>query len=86
MVLRRLARRRLRRRPARDVGAGVGAGAGAITDGAADGAGVRDEQGIAFDRQMFLLTKQLAYFERYGKLYLGDLPLLHDPEVFRAFL
>jgi predicted unusual protein kinase regulating ubiquinone biosynthesis (AarF/ABC1/UbiB family) len=41
---------------------------------------------IAFDRQMFLLTKQLAYFERYGKLYLGDLPLLHDPEVFRRFL
>jgi predicted unusual protein kinase regulating ubiquinone biosynthesis (AarF/ABC1/UbiB family) len=39
-----------------------------------------------FDRQMFLLTKQLAYFERYGKLYLGDLPLLHDPEVFRRFL
>jgi hypothetical protein len=35
---------------------------------------------------MFLLTKQLAYFERYGKLYLGDLPLLHDPKRFRSFL
>ena len=44
------------------------------------------EPGIAFDRQMFLLTKQLAYFERYGKLYLGDLPLLHDPAVFRSFV
>jgi hypothetical protein len=49
------------------------------TDGA-------DPPGIAFDRQMFLLTKQLAYFERYGKLYLGDLPLLHDPDVFRRFV
>jgi hypothetical protein len=44
------------------------------------------EPGIAFDRQMFLLTKQLAYFERYGKLYLGDLPLLYDPDRFRRFL
>jgi predicted unusual protein kinase regulating ubiquinone biosynthesis (AarF/ABC1/UbiB family) len=75
VVLRRLARRRLRRRPAGGAGADAGVGA--------DG---RHEPGIAFDRQMFLLTKQLAYFERYGKLYLGDLPLLHDPEVFRAFL
>jgi hypothetical protein len=91
VVLRRLARRRLRRRPARParpagsadgVGVGVGAGAGA----GAGTIGGRDEPGIAFDRQMFLLTKQLAYFERYGKLYLGDLPLLHDPQVFRAFL
>ena len=48
--------------------------------------GDTDQPGIAFDRQMFLLTKQLAYFERYGKLYLGDLPLLHDPDVFRRFL
>ena len=40
----------------------------------------------AFDRSMFLLVKQLVYFERYGKQYLSDLPLLHEPEVFRRML
>jgi predicted unusual protein kinase regulating ubiquinone biosynthesis (AarF/ABC1/UbiB family) len=38
------------------------------------------------DRGMILLAKQLAYFERYGKLYLADRPLLADPEFFRSVL
>ena len=33
-----------------------------------------------------LLIKQLVYFERYGKLFLGDEPLIYDPDVYRALL
>jgi len=32
-----------------------------------------------FDRGYFLLAKQLMYFERYGKLFLADVPILSDP-------
>ena len=32
-----------------------------------------------FDRGNFLLGKQLMYFERYGKLFLADRPILSDP-------
>jgi len=32
-----------------------------------------------FDRGYFLLGKQLMYFERYGKLFLADKPILSDP-------
>ena len=32
-----------------------------------------------FDRGYFLLGKQLMYFERYGKLFLADVPILSDP-------
>ncbi len=35
-------------------------------------------RGTGFDRGTFLLAKQLLYFERYGKLFLGDAPLLAD--------
>jgi len=35
-----------------------------------------------FDRANFLLGKQLMYFERYGKLFLADAPILQD----RAFV
>jgi hypothetical protein len=42
--------------------------------------------GSGFDQATFLLSKQLVYFERYGKLFLPDTPLLDDPEVFRALL
>lgn len=35
-----------------------------------------------FDRANFLLAKQLMYFERYGRLYLQDRPILSE----RAFL
>jgi predicted unusual protein kinase regulating ubiquinone biosynthesis (AarF/ABC1/UbiB family) len=38
------------------------------------------------DRSMMLLAKQLAYFERYGKLYMGDVSLLHDREFFAGVL
>ena len=40
----------------------------------------------AIDHGMVLLGKQLAYFERYGKLYLADVPLLHDPVFFGGLL
>lgn len=38
------------------------------------------------DRGMFLLTKQMMYFERYGKMFLGDIPILNDREFFEAAL
>jgi aarF domain-containing kinase len=38
------------------------------------------------DHGMVLLAKQMAYFERYGKLYLGDVPVLADTEFFKAVL
>lgn len=39
-----------------------------------------------FDRGMFLLSKQLMYFERYGKMYLSDSSLFEDEEFFRSVL
>ena len=33
-----------------------------------------------------LMVKQLLYFERYGKMYLGDQPLIWDPEVYKKLL
>ncbi len=41
---------------------------------------------IEFDRGMFLLAKQLLYFERYGKLYLDDVSLVSDREFFAGLL
>jgi predicted unusual protein kinase regulating ubiquinone biosynthesis (AarF/ABC1/UbiB family) len=38
-----------------------------------------------FDRATFLLGKQLVYFERYGKLFLADTPLL-DREFFATVM
>ena len=35
-----------------------------------------------FDRATFLLAKQLMYFERYGRMFVADVPILHD----RAFI
>lgn len=37
-------------------------------------------------RGELLLMKQLVFFERYGKLFLGDRPLVYDPDVYRALL
>jgi hypothetical protein len=34
----------------------------------------------------FLLIKQLVFFERYGKLFLADEPLIYNPEVYRTLL
>ncbi|HVX19891.1 MAG TPA: AarF/UbiB family protein [Acidimicrobiales bacterium] len=39
-----------------------------------------------FDRGTFLLGKQLMYFERYGKLFLADVPILADREFFATLL
>ena len=37
-------------------------------------------------RGEMLLVKQLVFFERYGKLFLGDEPLLYDPDIYRSLL
>ncbi len=39
-----------------------------------------------FDRGYFLLAKQLMYFERYGKLFLADVPILSDKEFIAELL
>jgi hypothetical protein len=41
---------------------------------------------MAPDRGEALLVKQLLYFERIGRLYLGDQPLIWDAEVFADLL
>ena len=33
-----------------------------------------------------LLIKQLVFFERYGKLFLGDEPLIYDAGAYRSLL
>lgn len=38
------------------------------------------------DRGEMLMVKQLLYFERYGKMYLGDQPLIWDPAVYKKLL
>jgi hypothetical protein len=49
----------------------------------ADESGGTDSE---FDRGTFLLGKQLMYFERYGKMFLSDVPLLHDRTFFEMLL
>ncbi|MGH9087978.1 MAG: ABC1 kinase family protein [Acidimicrobiales bacterium] len=39
-----------------------------------------------FDRGAFLLGKQLMYFERYGKLFLSDVPIMADRDFFVSLL
>jgi aarF domain-containing kinase len=39
-----------------------------------------------FDRGTFLLTKQLMYFERYGRLFISEIPILHDREFIERLL
>ena len=39
-----------------------------------------------FDRGMFLLGKQLLYFERYGKMYLSDVSLVSDRAFFESLV
>lgn len=43
-------------------------------------------EAATFDRGVFLLAKQLLYFERYGRMYLSDVSLLEDEGFFRAIL
>lgn len=43
-------------------------------------------RGTSFDRGTFLLAKQFLYFERYGKLFLGDTSLLADRAFFERLL
>jgi predicted unusual protein kinase regulating ubiquinone biosynthesis (AarF/ABC1/UbiB family) len=50
---------------------------------AAEAHGVYDSD---FDRSIFLLSKQLVYFERYGRIFLRDVGLFEDEEFFRAAL
>ena len=50
---------------------------------AAEAHGVYDSD---FDRGIFLLSKQLMYFERYGKIFLADVGLFEDEEFFRTAL
>lgn len=37
-------------------------------------------------RGELLLIKQLVFFERYGKMFLGDKPLIFDPDAYRRLL
>ncbi len=39
-----------------------------------------------FDRGTFLLAKQLMYFERYGRLFISEIPILHDREFIEQLL
>ncbi len=50
---------------------------------AAEAHGVYDSD---FDRGIFMLSKQLMYFERYGKIFLSDVGLFEDEQFFRAAL
>jgi ubiquinone biosynthesis protein len=43
-------------------------------------------RGTSFDRGTFLLAKQLLYFERYGKMFLGETSLLADRAFFERVL
>lgn len=42
--------------------------------------------GSSFDRGMFLLGKQLLYFQRYGRMFLADRPIVADREFFEKVL
>ncbi len=40
----------------------------------------------SFDRQTLLMSKQLMYFERYGKMFMGDRSILHDAEFYQELV
>jgi predicted unusual protein kinase regulating ubiquinone biosynthesis (AarF/ABC1/UbiB family) len=48
-----------------------------------DASGMRE---TSFDRGMFLLSKQLVYFDRYGKLFLPDVCLMWDESAFERLM
>ena len=39
-----------------------------------------------FDRGTFLLAKQLMYFERYGKMFMSDMPIMADRAFFESLV
>jgi predicted unusual protein kinase regulating ubiquinone biosynthesis (AarF/ABC1/UbiB family) len=39
-----------------------------------------------FDRGTFLLAKQLMYFERYGKMFMSDTPIMSDRAFFESLV
>jgi predicted unusual protein kinase regulating ubiquinone biosynthesis (AarF/ABC1/UbiB family) len=39
-----------------------------------------------FDRGTFLLAKQLMYFERYGRMFVSDVPILNDRQFIEQLL
>jgi hypothetical protein len=39
-----------------------------------------------FDRGTFLLAKQLMYFERYGKMFMSDMPIMSDRAFFESLV
>jgi hypothetical protein len=51
-----------------------------------EGGGVAALMGQPSPRGEMLLVKQLVFFERYGKLFLGDQPLIYDPVVYKTLL
>ena len=48
--------------------------------------GGRSLADVTQPRGELLLIKQLVFFERYGKLFLGSQPLIYDPDVYRSLL
>ncbi|HKY13318.1 MAG TPA: AarF/UbiB family protein [Microthrixaceae bacterium] len=60
-----------------------GAGLGFVRAGAPSDGGAELPE---FDRGMFLLGKQLLYFERYGKMYLSDVSLVSDRAFFESLV
>ena len=39
-----------------------------------------------FDRGTFLLAKQLMYFERYGRMFVSEIPILNDRDFIEQLL
>lgn len=68
--------------PDADDGPGLGFLRRSAPSGVAPTSGAEELPAIEFDRGMFLMVKQLLYFERYGKMYLGNVALLDDREFF----
>ena len=64
----------------------AGAVALAASRAQADPGGGRRCADVPQPRGELLLIKQLVFFERYGKLFLGNQPLIYDPEVYQALL
>lgn len=42
--------------------------------------------GSGFDQSLFLLGKQMLYFERYGRMFMGDLSVLDDRDLLESLI